>query len=403
MLEKYYRINQAAGVSIILQSADTAEINACSIDVNNNQLNFEKKETDIKDLESLGRLFPAKTIIALNLTGKGILQKQIEKTEEISQNNFTKVLPNGKIEDFYVENFISGDKSFISIIRKSEADKWISRLQAIGFVPLMLSLGPFPVQNIISQLNIYGGEIIFSGHKISRNEKLEWINYQNDEIAVAPFPLKVESEAISEKLILAYAAVFQLVMVGKVNLVDADVPELSLNFQKLLQDKKLKVQGALILAVFFVLLLVNFFVFSWLNSSNAKLTEQVSRTAQNTDDVQKINEQVQQKEALLKTLGYEGAINKSILVDQLASLLPEDITWKEATLDPIDLNTSRSQKTIIFFNKRIKITGTSDRIIPVNEWIARIKTRPWVKNVQLESYYINSELNTGQFIILIDY
>jgi hypothetical protein len=47
------------------------------------------------------------------------------------------------------------------------------------------------------------------------------------------------------------------------------------------------------------------------------------------------------------------------------------------------------------------VTGKSERIIPVNEWIARVKTQKWVKNVQLDSYTFSNELNTGQFTVLL--
>jgi len=102
-------------------------------------------------------------------------------------------------------------------------------------------------------------------------------------------------------------------------------------------------------------------------------------------------------------MGWEDNIDKSGLIDQLASLLPAEITWREATVDPLDLTASRNQKTMAFYTRKIRITGNSEKIIPVNEWIARIKTIKWVKNVQLDSYTFNNELSTGQFTILIDY
>lgn len=96
-------------------------------------------------------------------------------------------------------------------------------------------------------------------------------------------------------------------------------------------------------------------------------------------------------------------MNKSAMLDQLASLLPDGITWTEAAIDPVDQAATRVQKSVAFFSRRIRITGNSEKIIPVNEWMARIKTKSWVKNVQLDSYALNSELNTGQFVVLIDY
>src|ERR1700722_5681032 len=171
MLEQYYRINEATGVSIALLPDGDIAISACSVAIQNNQLDFEKKVTDLNKAVELTKHFPPKSIVALNLSGKGVLHKQIEKTAEINQNNFSKILPNGNIEDFYVQNFISGGQSFVSVIRKADADKWISLLKSLGFVPLTLSFGPFPVQNILKQLNEYGNEIVFNGHTITRNEQ----------------------------------------------------------------------------------------------------------------------------------------------------------------------------------------------------------------------------------------
>jgi Tfp pilus assembly protein PilN len=403
MLEKYYRINGAVGVGIKINPGGNAEISACSITISQNKLDFEKKITGLQNIEELSKHFPAKALLALNLSGKGILQKQIDKTEEINPTNFSKILPNAEIGDFYIQNFISGGKSFVSVIRKTEADKWINHLQVLGFTPLMLSLGPFPVQNIISQLNVYGGDLVFDGHVIGRNEQSEWLSYQYDGAVSAPFPLKAESESLHEKIIVPYAAAFQLTLGAYSGAITAEVPLLAAAYQETESERRLKVQGFLVLSAFFILLLVNFLVLSWLNASNARLTEQVSRSAQSTVDLQKINEQVQQKEALLKTLGYEAAVNKSVLIDQVASLLPDGVNLTEAALDPVDLNSSRNQKAIVFFSRKIRVTGNSDKIIPVNEWIARVKTLKWVKNVQLDSFTVNPDLNTGQFIIVIDY
>jgi len=403
MLDQYFRINEATGVCISIGQDGVIAVNACSVSIHNDKLDFDKKLTDISSIEELSKDLPAKTIIALNLSGKGVLQKQLEKVQEIDQNNFSKILLNANIEDFYVQNFTSGDQSFVSVIRKTEADKWISQLTTAGFAPLMLSLGPFPVQNILQQLNIYSNEVIFYGYTIQRNDQLEWVSCQYNESVISEFALKVESESIDEKLLISYAAAFQLVLANKIELIEAGVPALKIKLKQLLDDKKLKVQTSLILCVFFVLLLANFFWFSWLNSNNAKLADQVSRSVQSTEDIQKINDDVQQKETLLKVLGWEGSINKAALIDQVASLLPREITWKEAAIDPIDIPESRTQKYVVFTNGKIRIVGNSKKIIPVNEWIARIKTKSWVKNVQLDSYTFDSELNTGQFIILIDY
>jgi Tfp pilus assembly protein PilN len=402
MLEKYYRISQAAGVSIHIGSDNAVETSACLISMNNDALTFDKKQAQLTP-EKLKGLFPAGTLTGLNLSGKGILYRQTEKIDDIDATNFNKILPNGNPEDFYIQNFVSGEYSFVAIIRKTEADHWMQLVTNAGLVPVMLSLGPFPVQHILAQLNLYDSVAVFNGYTISRADTGEWLSWHYDSKVKAQFPIKAESEVLHESLLLPYAAAFQLALADKVEPVSARVVSLATTLHETIKERKLKAQGFLILAAFFVLLLINFAVFSWLNSANNSLGEAVSRTAQNSGDIDKMNQQVQQKENLLKTLGWEDGINKSTLVDQAASLLPPDIQFKEIAIDPVDIAASRQQKQTVFYVRKIRMTGASEKIIPVNEWIARLKTRPWVKNVQMDSYTFNSEQNTGQFTVTIAY
>lgn len=403
MLEQYLRINQVTGVNIHIKQDGTLHINAVIITAKGDLLDIDKKIIDLHSISEIKKSIKAETPIALNISGKGILYKQTEKIEAIDHASFNKILPNAKIDDFYIQNFISGNISFVAVIRKAEADKWTDQFKTIGLIPLTLSFGPFPVINIIQQLNIYDRDIVFNGHLIQRNEQSNWIGYQHDESAVCAFPLKIESETISEKLLIPYAIAFQLVLESKINAVLANVPDLQSALKNRLENIRFKVGGVSILSVLFFLLLVNFILFSWLNSDNSKLTIEASSFAQNTSNIADINKQVKDKEDLLKNLGWDNGINKAGLIDQISALLPEDITLQQIALNPVDMNSSRNAKSLIFFNRQIRITGTSEKIIPVNEWIARIKTKAWVKTIQLDSYAFSTELKTGQFTILLNY
>ena len=399
MLEKYYGINQAAGISIHISTNGSLSISVSSVSVENNQLEITKKIPAVPAFGELKNTLPAKSFVGINLSGKGILLKRIEKTEELNASNFNLILPNANPDDFYIQNFISGGHSFISVIRKADADKWIEAATNLGFIPLMLSLGPFPVQNIISQLNVYGSEIIFNGHIILRDDDNNWTDFRYDESARSLFALKVDLEGINEQAVMSYAAAFQLVLASKLDPIKADVPILETTFSQKIADNRLKVQGFLVLTIFFTLLLVNYAFLSWLNSANTQLAGQVNITAKNTSGIDELKKEIKQNDSIVQVLGWDGGINKSALIDQVASMLPSELTWREVALNPIDIASSRIQKSLIFFQKQIRITGSSEKIIPVNEWIARVKTKPWVKNIQLDSYTFNSELNTGQFTI----
>lgn len=403
LLEPYEMINQAVG--IVLTTGKTGDIcvDACQVLVKNKQLHIEKKINGVADMEALGKRLDAAVPVALNLCGKGVLYKQVPGMEEINASNFSSLLPNALITDFYVQHVISGAFSFVSIIRKTDADQWIALFTRQGFRVLMLSLGPFPVRNVLPQLNIYGEEIIFNGNKIQRDEALNWTAFGHEAGAMAPFPLKIENEPIAEQLVLPYAVSFQLVLSDKLDLVQAGVPALEIVFKQVLADRKFKTRGFVILVGCFLLLLLNFGVSSWLDQANMQLTAQVSSSVRNTSDMQIITKHILEKESLLGELGWEVGIRKSILLDQIAALLPLEITWQEVAVDPIDRTGSQTSKALRFIGRRIEIRGLCPQIIPVNEWIARIRAKTWVRDVQLVSYTYNQELDTGQFNLIIAY
>jgi hypothetical protein len=184
-----------------------------------------------------------------------VLTKQVDKLEGVNEQNFSSILPNANINDFYVQHFISGEQSFVSIIRKADADKGIAEAENANIIPLSLSLGPFVLDTISPQLNTYSGDIIFNGHTVKRDETGNWLDVSADNLARSEFPFKADAEPLAEEQLLPYAASFQLII--GVGGVIANIESLAYRHEDTLKRRKLKVTGAITLAIFFILLLVN--------------------------------------------------------------------------------------------------------------------------------------------------
>ncbi|WPU95834.1 hypothetical protein SNE25_09920 [Mucilaginibacter sabulilitoris] len=405
LLESYYSINHAVGISVTTDRGGIVQLDGCQVMVKNKELHLEKKVPAIDGVEELAKRFDTSLPVALNISGKGILYKQLPGVNSIGPDEFSNLVPNAVWADFYVQHFRSGDLSFAAIIRRSEADAWINALSSQGFRVLMLSLGPFPAQHILPQLNVYNEEVVFNGNRISRDASLNWtaFRYEEPELAPAPFPLKLENEPVDQRLIIPYASVFQLVLSTRFDPVRAGVPALETTFNQVLEMKKIRVKAFAVLLVCFVALLCNFLVFSWLEQATEKLAGQVSSSAQNTNERERLITRVNKKEHLLRELGWDGGGRKSIRVDDIASLLPPEIIWQEVAVNPVDERESRDKRALKFADRRIVVKGICPQIIPVNEWIARVRSRKWVKDVQLQSYDYNNELNTGVFTLFITY
>jgi len=402
LLDRFYGIKQAAGLAIVIGKDGNAVVHYCQVALDGKNLSFESKLTGLS-LQELKKQVKAGVPLGVNISGRGVLYKQLERVEEIGASNFSSVLPNASIDEFYVQHYLSGGHSFVAVIRKTEADKWLDAVSEQGLSPLMLSLGPFPVTHILPQLNIYDEEIVFAGIKIVRSADKSWEKVSFQEGFQAPYTIKVESEALDQQLLLPYAAAFQLLLSGKLDAVKAGVPALKSVFEGQISDRKFKVNGMAILLVFFVLLLGNFVWLSGLNAENTRLAAEVSSSARTSTDQQALNDEIKQKESLLKELGWDGGINKSSLIDQAAAMMPAEITLKEISINPVDATADHGFGGIKFQERKILIRGESAQIIPVNEWAARLKSKKWAKNVELDSYNFNNELNTGIFTIMLTY
>ncbi|MGN6640298.1 MAG: hypothetical protein ACTHJ8_15420 [Mucilaginibacter sp.] len=400
---KYYRFGKAAGLGVVIGSGGDMVFNLAMVELSGDSMDITTKLAGMTDVEKVASRIPPKVPIALNISGKGILYKKVGRIDTMDQEAFARILPNAVLTDFYVQNFVSGDFSHVALMRRTDADRLLGRLKGLGLQALMLSLGPFPIERVLGQLNIYESEYVIDGHKISRNEKGEWISYQYKEGEQSPFPIKLASEPVDEKIVIPYAMAFQLALAAEIDRIGADADNLSPLLERRLSANRVKVQGLIVLSVFFLLLLVNTVWFSSLNASNNKLNEQVSIDTQNSTDIQKISTLSKNKESRLRSLGWDEGVNKAIMIDRVLALMPAELTLSAVNVNPEDLARTRLMKTETFEDRVLKINGVAAEILPVNEWIARLKTVSWVKNISLVNYTFDNDKSIGSFAIKIKY
>ena len=403
MFERFIQLNSALGLSIQINMDNSVDLSACKIQRHKNRLDFVKKISGLKSLNDVGDYFSNEPNIALNLNGKGVLHKQVENTPVLTPLQFAQSFPGANMNDFYIQNFRSGLKSFISVIRKTEADRWIMLCKNHGLNPLIISLGPFPVHMITPQLNVYGDTLLFDGHLIKRNADLDWESYQYERESRSPFPLKIENEVLEEQLLLAYSSAFQLLFAHFADTVQARVPQLDEEFKLLISRKRTTVTVLAALGAFFLLLIINSYVLWAINSENRKLNSRVSRSVFGSREHAALAGLIKSKEAQLQELGWNGQYNKAALIDQLALSLPNEVSWNELTINPVDVSGSRNSQQLLFEDSNIRIMGSSKRIVPVNNWISELEKLSWIKMVKLESYTYDQESETGQFVLKINF
>lgn len=341
--------------------------------------------------------------VALAITGRGVLVKKTRKLEEVTEGSLQHVFPGFKLEDFYVQNFVSGDDSYLSVIRKETADKLIAGFRKNGIAVLMLGLGPFAVDQVIPQLNIYEGTLGFDGHLIRLKEDQAWESYGQKGDEGTGFSLKIDMEVIPEQFLIAYAIGFQLLLTELLEPIEVDGPLIQTERTEVLAKLRFEKRGMMALASVFVLLLINFLLFSYYDSHNQEMAGRAGRQSDQMANRKKMEIEIKEKELLVNKLGWNKGLKYAFICDQIASVLPAAVTLTELSVNEKEPDMGGAAKTQPREAGQIKIKGQADNVYAVNDCIYAFKKKSWIKEVQLEKYAADEQKQAQVFTIVLNY
>lgn len=395
-------LGSCAGAEVHLNQDGSYYVRLIRLSLNKKLIKIEAKKCYVGS-EAMITDFVLEEPLAVTLSGKGVLIKKTTRFDEASENTLQHLFPALKLEEFYIQHFPSGPHSFVAIVRREIADAVISVFKKHGAEVMMLSLGPFAVDQVIPQLNVYGETLNFDGHELKLNEEKEWIGYSYSAEKKTDFPLKIDIEPISHEYLLAYATAFQLILNDKLDVVEVVSEHLKQNLSLVLARLKFKFYGTAMIIFFFVLLMINFLTLSTYNASNEELMSRAGKQSYIFENRTKLEKDVKEKELLVKKLGWNKGYKYSFLCDQIGSTLP-----KKVTLDELQINALSSNKTGLLKDTPLelgtmKISGYTNNVYAINEWIHDLKQKNWVKEIKLEKYATDDQLQAQVFTILLKY
>lgn len=341
--------------------------------------------------------------LALNITGKGLLIKKTARLEQVTEQGLQHLFPQMKLSEFYVQHFPTGAHSFVAIIRKEIADAIIAAFKAKKVDLLMLCLGPFVVDQVIPQINSYGEQLKFDGHQIRFDGEKNWQEYSFASDVKAEFPIKIDIEQMPEKYLLAYAVAFQLILHDQLNLIEVAEPEIKQNLVEFSSKLRFKKYGMLMLLFFFVLLMINFLLFSHYNSDNQEMMSKAGQKSYVFENRLKLEEDVKIRENMVQKLGWNKGHSYAYICDQIGQTLPKEIKLEELQINSLSGTAKGLLKEPQLENGSMKIKGQTSSVYAVNNWIYILKEKNWVKEVKLEKYIADDQKETQVFTLSLSY
>lgn len=395
-------LNNCAGAEVHMKQDGSYDVRLLKLSMHKKLIRIEGKNRYIGSAVKITDVVLEEPL-AITLTGKGVLIKKTARLDEISAGSMQHLFPTLKLDEFYVQHFPSGVHSFVAIVRKEIADAVIALFKKLGAEVFMLSLGPFALDNVIPQLNTYGTSLLFDGHELTLNESKEWLVYNYSPETVAAFPLKIDIEVIPEEFLLAYSTAFQLILHDHLGLVEVTSEDIKLQLVRLTAGLKFRRYGTAMAFMFFLLLFVNYLMLSGYNSSNEDFKSKAGKQTYIFENRTKLEKDMKVKEALVKKLGWNKGYKYAFLCDQIGATVPKEVTLNELQINSLSDKNIGLIKEVPLETGSVKIKGQTNNVYVINRWIYELKQMNWVKEVRLEKYIADDQLQAQVFTIHLNY
>lgn len=392
-------LDMVLGVELVMMGENHFSCRLCLLSKKKDSLSIVSTKLLEGNLSAVMEAIPTKYPVALNLSGKGIIHKNLQFADRKDENGvFQTAFPSIEHGAFYVQQFNQGQYFTLSIMRRQIIDELLDKLKRAGLKIYKLGFGGLAINHIWSQLNIYDTSIQIDSHSFTLDGNKQVLSYSYGVGDRNEFPIKIGQEVLAEEFIVAYASAFQLMLHDKLDAVVANVTEINQGFSSFLVNEKLKKRGLVFLFTIFGLLLLSFLLFSHYNQQNARLAEQVGAQTANADQVDVLKSNIAKNETLLKQLNWNTGYNYGFILNEIGQSTPRQLQLQE-----LAVNEYRTEQEKLERLPNIKITGSTENLTAVNNWIFVLKEKDWVKSVKLLKYQEDQETTSYQFNLLITY
>jgi hypothetical protein len=391
-------LDSCTGVEIKMQPDGTVEARFVNLSLDKKLITINWKKAKESALEKV--VADISGPVAITITGRGVLVRKTKRINELTNGALQGLFPGLKFSEFYVQNFVSGDCSFVTLIRRETLSLVLKAFGTNRQNIHMISIGVFVVDHVIPQLNIYNEFLAFDGHSINLDEDKTWKGYNQIVFNDSGFVLKIDIEPIEEQFLLAYATAFQLILNHSLEPVQILVDEIQSNkiefSAKLLFEKRVTIT-ALIL---FGTLLLNFLLFTYCDSENKNNEGMVGRQTELSLNRKKVDSEINEKEKLVEKLAWNNGLTYGFICDQIGLIAPNSITLTELSINFYSGKEVLEQVPGI---RRLKVSGRAENVYVVNQFIYACKNRSWVKQVELQKFVADEQEKTQSFTIVIKY
>ena len=394
---KLIKGQSAIGVELIYNTKDSYTIIAVELTSTKEGIEVSRRFTDIT-LEELAKENTKKLPVYISIGGKGVIHKKVKTNEHTSEKELlNQVLPNASLKEFYIQQInLSPHESWASIIRKDVLTPLVSIIEKLKLFGIQIYLGPFILENCIPL--IANSSLITTTHEliIDNNNIIQLDSLGN---VASGDEYDIEGEIINSHELIAFSSALSH-FIPLQQLIPISCEQIVSLKEEYLNKNKYTTVGFALIVFFFIITITNMLISNSLESTNNELQYQINSKKQYVDELEVLSEELAIKEQFIQNSGVTKASKISYYADQIALSVPNTIRLDELFINPLTKRISKAEDIHFKYNS-IKVIGTVDRSIQLNNWIKELKAYEWTNEINIISF-IQEDLKTpGEFEISI--
>ncbi|MBI9034075.1 MAG: hypothetical protein JEZ03_06370 [Bacteroidales bacterium] len=352
----------------------------------------------LDSLEELSSYTQKKAGISLLFTGKGLVHKLLEKTDNPGEEQIQSVIPGVSIKEVYYQHFSDSNHTYLSFSRKSLIDVVLQDVKNMGMFVDHVFLGKNSVFPALSKLQL-DQRFIRTIHYDLQKNKDSWEISDRNESNKPLNEFKLGEINIPEEFILC---AFLLNYPGSGRELITNIGQIENNRKAYRFSVLAKQIGLGYISFIFVILLANFLVFDSINKNHQLLALEHASFMKQSSRQTELNSRLYKYKSLYEEYGNISNSKVAWYFDRLALSMPQDISLKRVEFQPA-IKESGNKKTVRYNRNLIQIEGIVERSTLLNEWMFDLGKQNWIEQVKLIDYTTNELEQQGLFLMEISF
>jgi hypothetical protein len=401
--KKILYFKKGAAVEVFIDENSDLSIGLVTGALRNNKIDKTSEAFVIDSVEKLAGKIGSNTPVSVIINGKSVLVKEIRLRDDQKNSNLVALaFPEIDHSKFYSSIFKSQQIAIISIARKEVIDEMIQKLLKQDLQIYNVSIGINVIENIFPFIDVKATRTIDTNwFKVSLDEQKTIISLEQkinvDKSWTGKHEYLIGNQYIHPFTILPFSALIELLAQNLDLTQSLSSDPLSAKRNEFKWKRYFNITAIGILIFVFIILAVNYILFSSLYSKNQQLQLQLPYLAGNTHQDQtelKANGHIIE---YINANNWNKGTKVSYYTDRVASLLPKELTLVSIELYPEKKTMSNFSQSLRFSEGTVIVRGISPDPSYVNAFMNNLGTLPGLETVKLKKYSKNKDKNLNEF------